>query len=166
MPETPRWLKVLKVFFLLCVPMVLLAAANFYSEGEPEFDEMFPVSMIVLGISHLVYRAPYTRWTWWEFPFTVLSLGLVTAGAFLFTPEGEERLIPFQCFIAVFAFLALSYGLFCSSVKHNSPLRKSIIEPTKKVSHFGIIGFDIGMVLAPFAFLFLLVKHLRTGPKQ
>ena len=130
-----------------------------WNEGREEFVEMFPVSLVLLGCTHLTWRAPYKRWTLWETPLVLLSVALTSTGAFLFTPEGEERQFAFQAFLAVFAALALSYGFFCTAIKVAHPARKAVIEPTKRVSRFGVIGADIGLVAAPFAFLYYLLRY-------
>ena len=158
-PKSPWWLKVAKGFFLLAVPVMVFQPIQMWQDQAPEFQEVFPTSLITLPLAHLVFRSPYTKLRAWEFPLVLVSICSATAGAFLFTPDGEERQPGFQIFLAAFAALAVSYGFFCSAVTRDSVLRTEVIEPTKTVSRIGLIGFDIGLVLAPFAFLYYLLKH-------
>ena len=143
----------------MAVPVMVFLPILMWQDRAPEFQEVFPTSLITLPLAHLVFRSPYTKVRTWEFPLLILSICSTATGAFLFTPNGEERQLGFQVFLAAFATLAVSYGFFCSAVTHDSPLRAEVIEPTKTVSRVGLIGFDIGLVLAPFAFLFYLMRH-------
>ena len=159
---SPWWLKCTKAFFVLAVPIMIFLPYHMWREQAPEFREVFPTALITLSIAHLVYRSPYTKVRFWEIPLMTASICSAVVGAFLFTPAREERHLGFQVFLAAFAALALCYGFFCSAVAQDSVLRERVIKPTKKVSQFGVIGFDIGLVAAPFAFLFYLLRyHLR-----
>lgn len=156
---TPWWLKCTKAFFALAVPAMLFLPYQMWQEQAPELQEVFPTALITLSVAHLVFRSPYTRVRAWELPILIGSVCLAMVGAFLFTPDGQDRVVGFQAFLAAFAGLALSYGFFCSAVVQDSPLRQRVIEPTKRVSRIGIVGFDIGLVAAPFAFAFYLLRH-------
>jgi len=158
-PPSPWWLKLTKAFFILALPIMLFLPYKMWQEQAPEFKEVFPTALLTLAIAHLVFRSPYTRVRAWEIPVLITSICSAVMGAFLFTPDGEERQVVFQIFLAVFAALAVGYGFFCSAVTQDSVLRERVIKPTKKVSQFGVIGFDIGLVAAPFAFVFYLLRY-------
>ena len=142
-------------------PALLFASWQAYQNGEPPLEEVGPVTLVLMGVTHLLWRVPYTRFRPWEIPLLAFSVGLAWSGGFLFTPSHDERSTAFSVFFATYLALALSYGHFCASTAKDSPWRRGVIEPLKKVFAFGIPGFDIGMVLAPFAFpLFLLRYYL------
>lgn len=130
-----------------------------WNEGLEEFEMMWPTTCILVALTHLAFRAPFKVWRWWETPFVALSTGLLGVGAFNFVPEEEEFVFAFQAFLALFAILALLYGFFCTAIPQEHPLREAVIAPTKKVSSFGIVGADFGLVACPFAFVFFLVKY-------
>lgn len=160
MIPTPTWLKVARVFCLIGLPAMAVNVWMDWTQATGKLEQTLPTASILLACTHLVFRAPYKRWSHWEIPLVSFSLGAVSVGAFLFKPEDEEHILGFQLFLATFAFLATAYGFFCTAVKHNHRFREQVIEPTKKVARFGIIGFDIGLVCCPFAFVFFLIRAL------
>ena len=163
MTRAPKWIRVLRVAVLAGLPIMLFNCWNAWEHELPQWDELVACTLILFGCSHLLLRAPYRPCKAWEWPLVALSVVLVAAGGFLFTPSNEDRKTGLQIFIGAFAGLAVSYGFFCSAVPKVHPLRESVIEPTKKFSEIGVIGFDFGLVGAPFAFLFFLGRHHLRG---
>lgn len=163
MTAVPKWIKVLRVVVLAGLPVMLFNCRQAWEHQLPQWDELMASTLILFGCAHLLLRAPYRPWKAWEWPLVALSVGLVATGGFLFTPSDEDRETGLQIFIGAFAGLAVAYGFFCSAVPKEHPLRQSVIEPTKKFSEIGVIGFDFGLVGAPFAFLFFLARHYVRG---
>ena len=129
-----------------------------WQEDANELAELAPVTAVLFACTHLVLRAPYRKWSIWEWPLVTFSVGVAGFAAFHFVPEDREHDFGFQLFFATFIALALSYGFFCTAISENDILREKVIEPTKRVSQFGL-GINLGLVLAPFAFVFYLMKH-------
>jgi hypothetical protein len=132
-------------------------------KGSPPLDEVAPAGLVTLSVAHLLFRLPYRRWSKWEAPLVLVSIGLAAFGALTFRPYDQPPEFGFQLFFAAFVGLAVSYGFFCSAVPKHSPLHAAIIEPTKKFSSFGLPGLDIGLVFAPFVFLALLLGYAFRG---
>jgi hypothetical protein len=163
MLDTPRWLKIARVVCLFGLPVMMINCLNDWTQDLDRWEQSFPTALLLVACTHLTLRAPYKKWSHWEAPFVLVSVLLAASGAFLFRPEGEAFQIGFQIFLGLFAFLAVMYGFFCTAIPSDHALRKTVIVPTKKVAHFGIVGFDIGLVLCPFAFAYYLVKALTKG---
>jgi hypothetical protein len=164
MDDCPRWIKVLRRLSLVFVPIMLFNCWNYWQAGLEEFAQVLPCSLVLVACTHLLWRAPYKKWTLWEVPFVVFSVALAGIGAFLFKPDDEEWVLGFQLLVATFAVLAVSYGFFCTGVEKEHPLREGVIEPTKRFSRIGIVGFDFGMVFSPFAFVYYLGKYYIKKP--
>lgn len=157
----PRWIKVLRVITLAGLPIMLFNCRQAWQDERPEFDELVATTLILAACAHLLLRAPFRRWRGWEWPLTASSVALASAGGFLFTPAEEERILGLQIFIGAFAGLAVTYGFFCTAVPAGHELRGAVIEPTKRFSKIGVVGFDFGLVGAPFAFVFFLIRYFR-----
>lgn len=155
---TPTWLKVLRAFLLFCAPVMVLNCWLAWQEEAEQLAEIAPVTAVLFASTHLVLRAPYRKWRHWEWPLVGFSVGLAGLSAFHFVPKKEEFQFGFQLFLAVFIALALSYGFFCTAVPKEHMLRQTVIAPTKRVAEFGL-GLNLGLVAAPFCFIFFLVKH-------
>lgn len=161
---TPKWIKVLRG---LAVGGLFVLALNCWvavREGRPEIAHLVPTTMLLAACAHLLFRAPYRTWKSYDWPLALVSVALAAGGGFLFTPEGEERELAFQVFLGVFAGLAVTYGFFCTALDSRHHWRDEVVEPTKRVARFGLIGYDLGLVLAPFAFAAFLGRSLwRRG---
>lgn len=126
--------------------------------SDVPLEEVGPVTLLVGGLLPLAWRAPYRRWRWWDVPLVTLSLGLVALGAFSFRPE--ESVEPaFQAFFAVYVVLATAYGYFCTATPADSARRRGVIAPVKRLSHWGLPGLDLGLVLAPLLFPFFWLRY-------
>lgn len=166
MTAVPKWIRVLRTAVLAGLPIMLFNCWNAWEHELPQWDELVASTLILFGCTHLLLRAPYRPWRVWEWPPAVFSVALVASGGFLFTPADEDRKLGLQVFIGAFAGLAVSYGFFCSGVPKDHQLRESVIAPTKKFSEIGVVGFDFGLVGAPFAFLFFLARHYLRGARK
>ncbi len=163
---TPRWVAWLRIFVVLIgLPSLVLSSYVAHQEGRKEAAELIATTLVVLACSHLLLRAPLRRLTFWEAPVVAVSVALACVGGFLFCPSEQERQWGFQVFLGVFAGLATAYGFFCTTVPPDHPLRSSVIEPTKRVSKLGLLGCDIGLVAAPFAFVTFLFRHAYRARK-
>lgn len=144
-----------------CVVM-LLNLGIAHSEESALFYEMAPVTAMVFALTYLVFRTPFREYRHWELPFMVTAVALAFLGGLHFQPEGPGESWAFRIFFASFLGLAVSYGIFCTAVPSEHPLRAEVIEKTKSFSHIGLPGLDIGLVFAPFVFpVFLAVYGVK-----
>lgn len=164
--KIPRWLTIARWLALAGLPVMLFNCWYTYSQGQDEFGQILATTLVLVGCTHLAWRAPYRVWRRWEWPLVLLSIGSAATGAYLFTPDEEERELAFQAFFGLYVGLAMAYGFFCTTTAHDDPKRKHIIEPSKRVAGIGIAGFDIGLVLCPFAFVFHWLRYRVRSPQR
>lgn len=119
-------------------------------------EEVGPVTLMMLGVTHLVLRAPYLSLQLWEVPLMASSLGFSAFGAWSFQPEEPG----FRVFFAAFVTLALSYGFACTASAPDTRWRREVLEPTRHFSRFSLPFLDFGLVFAPFLFPLLAVRYL------
>lgn len=122
-------------------------------------EEVAPVTLMLLGITHWVVRAPYRSLPLWEIPLVLVSLAGCAYGAWSFEPEEAG----FRVFFAAFATLALAYGFACTATPAGTPWRRQVLEPTRKFSRHSLPFLDFGMVFAPFVFPILALRYFLGG---
>lgn len=122
-----------------------------------------PVTAMMVGLTILALRAPYRRFAYYEAPLWLLSVLLVSLGAFCFVPEKEDFQWSFQLLLGGMGALYTAFGLFCTAVDDKSPLRAGVIEPTKRAVHFGLPGLEVGYLFGPFFFPYYLWRHYYQG---
>lgn len=147
-------MKFLRAFLLLGA--VSCTFLYFAPDAEVPKDEIGPVAMIVWGILYLAFRAPYRPFRTLELPLAACALLSTALGALWFKDDRG-----FSVFMAIYVALAWSYGLFCTSLSQEDPLRRSVVEPTRAAFHLGLPGLDIGLVLAPFVWPYHWWKATR-----
>jgi len=118
-------------------------------------EEVGPVTLVCLAVTHLVVRAPYCRLRLWELPLVALSLGCAAFGAWSFQPEEPG----FRLFFAVFVTLAWCYGLACTASAPDTRWRREVLEPTRRFSRYSLPFVDFGLVFAPFLFPLLALRY-------
>lgn len=132
----------------------LVMIGNCWNPEIPQ-QEVRPTTLMLMGITHWVLRAPYRPLRFWEVPLMLLSLASCGYGAWTFQPEEPA----FRVFFATFCTLALAYAFACTASASGTAWRLQVLEPTRKFSRFSLPFLDFGLVFAPFVFPILAFRY-------